>query len=201
MSKYRIITIEREYASGGQEIGTLVAQALGIPCYGEEVLQMAAERNNTTVEHLRGLEETATNSLIYSLYMMSHATVGTATTLSTADSLAITESEIIRELAEKESCVVIGRCSSVALRDRDDVLRVYIRSDMEARILRAVNIYDIPAEDADSVIRRSDKRRLNYHNANSSLRWNDPRGYHMMLDSAALGIQVCAELIANVIKR
>lgn len=201
MSKYRIITIEREYASGGQEIGSRVARELSIPCYGEKILEMAAKENNTTVEHLRDLEETATNSLIYSLYMMSHAITNTATELSTADSLAIAESEIIKKLAEKERCVIIGRCSGVALGERDDVLRVYIHSDMDTRIRRSINVYGVPAEDADMVIRRSDKRRANYYNANSRLRWNDPKGYHMVLNSGALGIDACVSLIVEAAKR
>lgn len=199
MSRFKIITIEREYASGGREIGKRVAEQLEISCYGEEILEMAAERSGTTAENLRSLEETATNSLLYSLYMMSHATTGAPTMLSSADRLSIMEGEIIRELANQERCVIVGRCAGCVLEERDDVLRVFIRSDLETRKRRAVQVYGDPEQQVESILKKFDKRRANYYAANSDRRWNDISGYHVVLDSGELGTEECARIIADIV--
>ena len=198
MSKFRIITIEREYASGGREIGKIVAEKLGVPCYGEQILDIAAKRAGSTADNLRSMEETATNSLLYSLYMMSHAATGAPTMLSTADRLAILESEVIRELADREPCVIVGRCAGCVLQERDDVLRVFIRSDKETRKKRAVEEYGENEKDVETVLKKFDKRRANYYSANSDLRWNDAAGYHIVLDSGKLGVDLCAEIITHI---
>ena len=200
MSRFKIVTIEREYASGGREVGKKLADALGVPCYGEEILEMAAQRYGTTADNLRELEETATNSLVYSLYMMSHATTGAPTMLSSADQLAIVEGEIIRQLADETPCVIVGRCAGCVLHERDDVLRVFIRADKETRKQRAISVYNDPAATVDAVLKKADKRRSNYYGANSDLRWNDMAGYHMVLDSGKLGTDACAEIIAKIVK-
>lgn len=196
---YNIVTIEREYASGGKQIGQMVAEKLGVPCYSEQILQMAAQRCGTTPEYIEHLEETTTNSLLYSLHVigrMPSADAGVTLT----DELAIAESEVIRELAAKGSCVIIGRCGASVLRERADVLSAFIHADLDFRRTRALEEYGISPAEADDVLRRFDKRRSNYYKAYANKAWKDITGYHLMLDSGKLGLERCAETILSCMK-
>ena len=165
--KYHIITIEREYASGGSEIGTRVGLQLDIPCYGKEVLERAAEKMNTVPERLVQLEETTSNSLLYSLGMANRIALGERDGLSEEGALYVTEESVIREMALQGPCVIVGRCAGWILRDREDVLK------------------------------RFDRRRANFYRANTCMHWDDKKGYHLVLDSSQLGISACADLICR----
>ena len=190
MEKIAIITIEREYASGGSEIGKRVSQRLGIPVYGHEILEMAAKRGNTTPEYIEHLEETDTNSLLYSLLMMAKTAVGQPAQISGNDALNLLEARIIEEMARRGRCVIVGRCAGWILRDRRDVLNVFIHADEETRIKRAA-----------ATLRQFDRRRANFYHANTNLAWKEKDGYHMVLDSGKLGIGACADLIAHLVER
>lgn len=201
MGKYKIIAIERQYASGGRSIGKKVARELGIPYYGREVLEMAAERNGQTADYIEHLEETASNSMFYALMTAyNRAAHGEVDVLSPEDTLLLTETEIINELASEGPCVLIGRSAGCILKDRKDVLRVFIYADDEARIERAVNQYGHDEKEALSVLRKFDKRRANFYNVNYNLKWEDKAGYHICLDSGKLGIDNCVRILLEMMK-
>ena len=184
--KYHIITIEREYASGGSEIGTRVGLQLDIPCYGKEVLERAAEKMNTVPERLVQLEETTSNSLLYSLGMANRIALGERDGLSEEGALYVTEESVI-----------VGRCAGWILRDRKDVLRVFIHADKEFRRKRARTCYGIEEAKVDNVLKRFDRRRANFYSANTCMHWDDKKGYHLVLDSSQLGIPACVDLICR----
>ena len=110
---HRIITIEREYASGGREIGEMIAERLGIPCYNREILQMASERCNVSMDYLETAEEAAPKSFLYTLMLTSSPTRTIEENLPLSDKVYIIETNIIRELAEKGDCVIVGRCAGI----------------------------------------------------------------------------------------
>lgn len=195
--KYHIITIEREYASGGSEIGTRIGLQLDIPCYGKEVLERAAEKMNTVPERLVQLEETTSNSLLYSLGMANRVALGERDGLSEEGALYVTEESVIREMALQGPCVIVGRCAGWILRDRPDVLRVFIHADKEFRRERARKNYGIAEEKIDNVLKRFDRRRANFYSANTCMHWDDKKGYHLVLDSSQLGIPACVDLICR----
>ena len=195
--KYHIITIEREYASGGSEIGTRVGLQLDIPCYGKEVLERAAEKMNTVPERLVQLEETTSNSLLYSLGMANRIALGERDGLSEEGALYVTEESVIREMALQGPCVIVGRCAGWILRDRKDVLRVFIHADKEFRRKRARICYGIEEAKVDNVLKRFDRRRANFYSANTCMHWDDKKGYHLVLDSSQLGIPACVDLICR----
>ena len=118
---HRIITIEREYASGGREIGEMIAERLGIPCYNREILQMASERCNVSMDYLETAEEAAPKSFLYTLMLTSSPTRTIEENLPQSDKVYIIETNIIRELAEKGDCVIVGRCASYILRDLENL--------------------------------------------------------------------------------
>lgn len=193
--KYNIITIEREYASGGREIGNRLAKKLQIPCYGKEILEWVAAQQGTTSEQLRHLEETTTNSFLYSIAMATRMTSGDITGLSKENELYLAEARKIAQLADQGSCVLVGRCSSWILRDREDVLNVFIHADMDFRKQRAIEVNGIDPSKAEAVLRKSDKRRSNFCSANTGKKWDDRSEYHLVLDSGKLGIEQCVQII------
>lgn len=201
MKEYKIITIGREYASGGSAVGRMVGKELGIPVYGREILEMAARYGNTTPEHIEHLEETGTNSLLFSLQMMGNAASAQPAGLSGNDALQILESRIIQELAGKGSCVFIGRCAGWVLRERRDALNVFIRADSDLRMKRAIEEYDIPESRAEATIKAFDRRRANFYHSTTGLSWKEKKGYHMVLDSGRLGIETCADIVAGLCKK
>lgn len=119
MKAFQIVTIEREYASGGTQVGRLLGKALGVPVYGREILEIAAQESGTTPEYIEQLEETDTNSLLYSLVAMGKTSLGQLPEISRTDQLNVLEGEIIQRLAQQGPCVLVGRCAGWVLRERD----------------------------------------------------------------------------------
>lgn len=195
MRKYRIVTIERQFASGGRQVGSMVAEWLGIPFYNEEILQMAASRLNIPADYVQHAEEAASSSLMYALSMMRTAG-GFNMDLQLADKLFYEESAIIQDLAQRESCVIVGRCAGSVLCDRRDCLHVFIYADEGARVKRAIEEYGIPKKDARTVLTKNDKRRTGFHNAHSAKRWASMETYDLCLNSGTLGVGACAKTIA-----
>lgn len=198
---YRILTLERQYASGGRAVGKAVADALGVPCFNREILEYAAERSGQTPEHLERLEETANTGLISSLQAAyARLARGERAALPPEGALLLAEAEVIRDLADEGPCVLIGRSAGCILRDRTDVLRAFLYADEEARIRRAVDEYGHDENEAPTVLRYFDRRRANFYNANYSLKWEDKAGYHLCLDTGRLGIAACAKVLLRAMQ-
>lgn len=190
--RYHVIAIEREFASGGQEIGQRTAERLGIPCYGREILKMAAEKMGRPEAYLEELEEKATGSFMYSMYCLAGLSKGES--LSRESQLFLAEAEIIHRLTQTPA-VIVGRCAAHPLKDREDVLRVFIHADDAFRKRRAGEIYGIPAQKEAEVIKRADRRRRSYYRTNTGKDWRDNGNYHIVLDSGLLGIERCVDIL------
>ncbi len=197
--KYNIIAIEREYASGGNEIGEKVAQRLGIPCYGQEVLNRAAERMQTIPERLLHLEENTSNSFMYSVGMAMKVATGQRDGLSDEGALYVVEEQVIKDMALQGPCVIVGRCAGWVLKERGDVLRVFVHADKDFRKKRAVESYGVPERQLDNTLKRYDRRRANFYHANTGMSWDDKKGYHLVLDSSAVGIEACVDMICGLV--
>ncbi|HJB98422.1 MAG TPA: cytidylate kinase-like family protein [Candidatus Acutalibacter pullicola] len=200
MKGYRYVTIEREYASGGAQVGQLVGQALGVPVYGREILEMAAQEGGTTPEYMEHLEETDTNSLLYSLVAMAKTTQGQLPQISQTDQLNLLESQIIQRLAQEGPCVLVGRCAGWVLRERQDVLQVFVHADRETRLRRAQEEYGVSPDKAPAVLHRYDHRRSNFYHANTGRSWSRREGYHLVLDSGLLGVELCARIVEGAVQ-
>lgn len=196
----RFVTIEREYGSGGTEIAERVAEECGISCYGREILERAAAKLHISVEEAQQYEENASNSFLYSMFVMSQAQNGSTDMLPMDGKLYVEEHSAISSLARQGKAVFVGHCASEALNGEAGVLRVFIRADEEFKKRRAVEIYGIPEQDADKVCRRYNKKRANYYAVNTTKKWEDPVNYDMILDSSRLGIEGCVKAIAALLK-
>lgn len=197
--KYNIIAIEREYASGGKTIGQQVGQLLNMPCYGQEILERVALAHGLEPDYVAHLEERPTNSFLYTLVTMANASMNGGD-LSAEGQLYLAEAREIYDIVLQGPCIILGRCAGHILKDRNDVLRVFIHGSRDFRRQRAIDTYGIDPKEADAKLRQSDKRRSDFYNLNAGKKWDDKKAYHMMLDSSQLGIEACVDLICRAMK-
>lgn len=190
--KHVVITMAREYASGGSEIAQSVADKLGIPLYNKELITIAAKKSGLTEEAIAASENQRSSSLIYSLYMMGN-------TMPLADQVYILQSNVIKELAEKGSCVILGRCGDYVLRDRKDVLRTFVFAPLEQRIAIAKarpDAKDMSDRLWETTLAKHDRARASYYNYYTENHWGEAKNYDLCLN-AALGRDVCSDLIVQ----
>lgn len=187
-----VITMAREYASGGSEIAQRVADLLGVPLYNKELISLAAKKSGLTEEAIAASENQRSGSLIYSLYMMGN-------TMPLADQVYILQSNVIKELAQQGSCVILGRCGDYVLRDRPNVLRTFVYAPLEARIRTAKErpgAKDMPDRLWETSLAKHDRARASYYNYYTENRWGEAKNYDLCLN-AALGREACAQLIVQ----
>ena len=186
--KHIIITIGREYGSGGRLIAQKLADALEIRYYDKELIQDVARQTGFSEHFIREAERRPTGSFIYDLYASIQPT-------SIPDQVFIAQTKVIREAAERESCVIVGRCADYILRERTDCLKVFVHAPLPERIRRAKEVYHAEAPNMDSFVLRQDKIRASYYNYFTTGRWGDRREYdlcvnsHMGIDGAVAVIQ------------
>ena len=190
-----VITLGREFASGGSEIAKRVSELLEIPLYNKELISIAAKKSGLTEEAIAASENQRSGSLIYSLYMMGN-------TLPLADQVYLLQGNVIRDLAAEKSCVILGRCGDYVLRGRANVLRVFVFAPLAQRITAVKARSNDPGK-ADRLweteIAKHDRARASYYNYYTENRWGEAKNYDLCLN-AAMGIEACAQLIVQAAK-
>ena len=192
MGKRLIITLGRQFGSGGRSIGKRLAEELGIEFYDKELITVLSERTGLSEEYIESNEEARA--------LLDGLNNGYYSGLNNADELFIKESELIKELAEKESCVIIGRCADFILKDKENVLKVFIYSDMDGKIKRAKEYYGLDKEKAEKEIKRINKLRANHYKYYTDKVWNDHSNYDLCFNSDCLGVEKTAKIISDFIK-
>lgn len=187
-----VITIAREYGSGGRLIGEAVAKSLGIPFYDKELILMAAKKSGFSEEYIRRTEQIKSASFLYSLYMTSQV-------LPMSDQIFLVQSKIIQELAEQGPCVIVGRCADYVLRNDPNCMNIFIHAPTAERVRRAVEEYGEQASNMEDFVRKQDKKRSSYYNYFSQNKWGNAKNYHLSINSI-LGIAQCAKLIEDAVK-
>lgn len=194
---YNIITIERQYASGGNEIGRKLADQLGYKLYDRNILMEAAKNLKIPSIYIENLEETGSGSFIFNL---SRTSIGGGKQekkdLPLAEKLFFEEKRIIQKAAQEGGCVIVGRAAGYILREEENCLRVFIHADKEKRIKRAVEREGIEESEAEAVLRKNDKRRSGFYNSVTKWEWGNPRYFELCLDSGKLGIDFCVKLLS-----
>ena len=201
MANDTIITISRQYGSGGRFIGRKLAEALDIPFYDKELITMSAEESGMSKEIFEKADEKAAKSLLYTLSMNAYLLHGMAGVpdLPLNDKVFLVQSEVIRKLAAKGPCVIVGRCADYVLRENPNCVNVYIYSDMEDRVSRATTYYNLSADRAQEQIQKTDKKRAAYYNFYTNLKWGRAENYDLSLNSAKIGVDGCVEVIRSFI--
>ena len=197
-----IITISRQYGSGGRYIGRKLAEALDIPFYDKEIILRSAEESGISREIFEQLEEKPTNSLLYSLSLNAGLLRGGTVSpeLPLSDQVFLIQSEIIRKMANQGPCVIVGRCSEYVLRDRTDCINVFLYSTMEDRIARATTYYGLPLEKAKEKLAKMDKKRASYYNFYTNKKWDALQNYDLTIDTSRFTIDQAIDMIIDAAK-
>lgn len=202
MEKKILITISREFGSGGRRIGERVAEELGIAFYDKKLINIVAEKSGLSMDFIKDHEQKINNSFLFNIavggYYAGHAF--NSENLIPEDRLFLTQTKIIKELAEKESCVIVGRCADYILRDTPDCINVFLYSDMEDRVKRAVEEYGVPAETAQAELKKKDRARNNHYTHYTGEKWGDIHNYHLAAHTDYLGADIVVKLITKLAK-
>lgn len=192
LNKQMVITISREYGSGGRYVGKLIADKLGIKLYDKDFIEKVAEQTGLSEEYIENNEQkmTALDNLNNGYYFG----------LNNADELFLKESKLIKEVASKESCVIIGRCADFILQDRENVLKVFVYSNMDDKIKRTTEIYGLDKAKAEKEIKRIDKLRANHYKHYTDKDWNDVNNYDLCVNSDSLSVEKAADLICEIVE-
>lgn len=201
MDKF-IITIGRQFGSGGRAIGELLAKKLGVSFYDKELISLAAKESGMSPEIFDDVDEKATNSLLYSISMGMYgfgSGFSAMGDLPVNDRLYLLQHKIIKEIAEKESCIIVGRCADYVLRDNPDCVNIFIYADMEFRKQEAIKKHGIDADRAEHTIIKTDKSRANYYSFYSGQKWGAAENYDLCINSSKLSEEKIADLIIEYI--
>lgn len=187
-----VITLSREYGSGGRYVGKLIADKLGIKLYDKEFVIKLAEETGLSEEYIENNEQKRD--------LLAGLNNGYYSGLNNADELFIKESEMIKKLAKKESCVIVGRCADFILENKKNVVKVFIYSDMKDKIERATKFYGMDKEKAEKEIERIDRLRANHYKYYTGNTWKNFENYDICINSDTLGVEKTAEVVCNMIK-
>ena len=201
-----VITIGRQFGSGGRDVGQIISKTLDIPFYDKELVEMAAQKSNLSHEALKEVDERATNSFLYSLvggnYSMRGINAPLYYEMPINDKLFIAQSEVIKERAAEGPCVIIGRCADYVLGDIEDIelLNVFIHAPLDFRARRVMEALGLSQSKARDRVNKTDKQRRTYYDYYASRDWGVMSNYDMCLNAKTLGIQGAADIIINCVR-
>ena len=199
-----IITIGRQFGSGGRDVGEKVAEYFNIPFYDKELVELAAQKSNISKEALKEVDEHATNSFLYSLasgnYSMRGINAPIYYEMPINDKLFIAQADVIKEVAKRGSCVIVGRCADYALAENPNLVSVFVHAPLESRIRRIAAKYDLTDSKAKDSILKTDKKRASYYNYYSSKRWGDSKSYDLCMNSSKIGYDGVVKMIQDFVE-
>lgn len=194
----KLVTISREYGSGGRIIGRLVAEKLGIPFYDKEILDLAVEKSGLSREVVETAELRAKSSFSYSLASAMNFGEGVmADTISVNEKLFITQYDVVHQIAEDGEGVIVGRCADYILKDLPGVTNVFIYGELEDRIKRSIDVYGVDAKKAADIVKSYDKARANYYNYHTCQKWGQFSNYNLAINSSYISDEAAADLIVE----
>ena len=182
-----VITISRQYGSGGRKIGMMLGERLGIPVYDKELINMAARESGMAKELFEQNDEKVETGLFHSYTQLN-------------ERLYLAQFDTIKKIAKEGPCIIVGRCADYVLRKLDNRCAVFIHAPLQDRIDRAIKEYGVPQDKAAAVVSQHDKQRMKYHNYYADSQWGDVRNYQLAVDSGWLGVEGAVDLIEACIK-
>lgn len=201
--KNYIVTIAREYGSGGRECGKKLAELTGYKFYDKDLITLAAQKSGMSTDALNSVDEKAASSLLYTLALGSsiyNSGMGSVN-LPINDKLFVVQSQIIKDIANSgEGAIIVGRCADYVLSEKDNVVKVYITSDFDTRVNTVMKRHDLTQSQARDLIIKTDKRRSNYYSYYTGEKWGKADKYDVVVSTTRIGIDGAAGLIADYIK-
>ena len=190
--KNRVITISREFGSGGRTIGKKTAEKLNIPCYDSQLIQKIAAESGFNEEYIKEAGEYAPGGFLSSA--LSYRGIA----ITTEDYIWEIQCRTITDLAQQGPCVIVGRCADYILRDKADCLKVFIHADLDFRAKRIVEVYGEREQSPQQRLKDKDKRRAAYHRFYTDMKWGHAQNYDLTLNSGTLGIENCVNIITQL---
>lgn len=197
-----VITIGRQYGSGGREIGKYLSEKLGIKLYDKELITMAAKDSGMCEDFFAKHDEKPNKSFLYSLVMDTYSTNfsnNAYTDMPMNHKIFLEQFKVIKKIADEESCILIGRCSDYALEEHDNCINIFIHADEDSRTKRIARRREVDLEKAKDLMIKTDKKRASYYNYFSNKKWGEAKTYHLTVDSTVLGIEGTADVILNYV--
>ena len=196
-----IITIARQYGSGGRTVGKMLAKRMGIPFYDRQIIEMAAEDSGINAVLFHDEQKPhSLRSLLKGGYQGNRLLSPESAGFTKDDNLFNYQAKIIRQLADEGSCVLIGRCADYILRDEPNCLNLFLQAPKDVRIRRAVEEYGEDASKAADAVSKKDKQRGNYYNFYSNRKWGDMQNYDLILDTHTFGLQGTVDIILRALE-
>ncbi|MGI6238375.1 MAG: AAA family ATPase [Christensenellales bacterium] len=196
----RVISIARQFGSGGHDIGKQLAEKLGIPFYDRNLIELASERTGLSPELLERNDERKTNQWLYA--GLADSSRAMASAIPPTDITFAVQRDIILDAARDGDCVIVGRCADAILKPTDArVLSVFIAAPFESRVRRKIEIEHLDERETTALVRKTDKRRKAYYNFNTGLEWGKPENYDLTVNAATLGIQTVVDLLAALYQK
>lgn len=192
-----IITIAREYGSGGHLLGERLAKELGIKLYDREFIRMATQRSGIDEQYIAKNEQSIPSFWLKCI-LSKNSEQPVEASLSADDILFVAESRIVQELAAQEPCIIVGRCADFVLKDHPKVVKVFYYSDLKSAVNRCVNDYGIPQEQAEAEIRRINRNRIHHYEYYTGWKWGEPHHYHLMLNTGNISLETACKLVKEV---
>lgn len=192
---YNIITISREFGSGGRTVGKALADKLGIPCYDSEIIEKVAEKSGFDKEYIADKGEYVRNTPLSGIFRSNYNYQS-----SNEDIIWALQAKVINEIADEGPCVIVGRCADYILRERENILKVFICADMKYRAERIVSVYGEKKDSPEKRLKDKDKRRSSYYQIFTDMKWGDARNYDLSLNAGKLGIDGCVDILYNICK-
>ena len=203
MATNLVITIGRQFGSGGRKVGKLLAEKLDIPYYDKELLAEAAKGSGICQEIFENHDEKPTRSLLFSLVtgMQMHGDPGSMyMDMPLNHKIFLAQFDAIRRIASEGPCVIVGRCADYVLRDKPNAVSVFVKADIHQRVERAVSLYGVDPAKAEETVRKADKQRASYYNYYATATWGDVNNYDLCVDTGKLGIEGTVELIEQYLR-
>ena len=203
MATNLVITIGRQFGSGGRKVGKLLAEKLDIPYYDKELLAEAAKDSGICQEIFENHDEKPTRSLLFSLVtgMQMHGDPGSMyMDMPLNHKIFLAQFDAIRRIASEGPCVIVGRCADYVLRDKPNAVSVFVKADIRQRMERAVSLYGVDPAKAEETVRKADKQRASYYNYYATATWGDVNNYDLCVDTGKLGIEGTVELIEQYLR-
>ena len=203
MATNLVITIGRQFGSGGRKVGRLLAEKLDIPYYDKELLAEAAKDSGICQEIFKNHDEKPTRSLLFSLVtgVQMHGDPGSMyMDMPLNHRIFLAQFDAIRRIASEGPCVIVGRCADYVLRDKPNAVSVFVKADIRQRVERAVSLYGVDPARAEETVRKADKQRASYYNYYATATWGDVNNYDLCVDTGKLGIDGTVELIEQYLR-
>ncbi|MCI9607720.1 MAG: cytidylate kinase family protein [Muribaculaceae bacterium] len=196
-SSHCVITIAREYGSGGHDIGRMIAERLGIRFWDNTMMAMVAKESGFSEEKVREYDQRLPHSLLYEMVFDDYS-VPVERSMSMKDALFVAQSRVIRRLADEGACVIVGRCSDYVLQDKPDCIHIYLHASTDYKIKRAIEYYSIPADKASATVAQTNSARAAHYAYYTGKRWDDTRNYHAVFDTSKMSAEAICDAVCRL---